>query len=59
MKIAEKKNSPLNGFDLFNYMSLAVCASYKKEAQEVFETFYKELEEKKKETEKTAFFGKE
>ena len=47
MKIAEKKNSPLNGFDLFNYMSLAVCASYKKEAQEVFEAFYKELEEKK------------
>lgn len=43
MRLAENKNTALNGFDLFNFMSLAVCGSYRKGAQDTFEAFYNEL----------------
>lgn len=43
MKLSEEKPSALNGFDLFNFMSLAVCASYRKCAEDTFNTLYEEL----------------
>ena len=37
--------SPMNGFDLYNYMALAVCARGKKETTEAYKLLYKELSE--------------
>ncbi|MBN7773572.1 2-hydroxyacyl-CoA dehydratase subunit D [Clostridium aminobutyricum] len=38
--------SPLNGFDMFNYMALAVCIRGKKEGRDLFKLWYEELAEK-------------
>lgn len=37
--------APMNGFDMFNYMALAVCARGKKETAEIFKILVDELEE--------------
>ncbi|SHN81896.1 2-hydroxyacyl-CoA dehydratase subunit D [Desulfitobacterium chlororespirans] len=42
------KPSPLNGFDLFNFMALIVCARSKEYAEITFKTFADELKEKLK-----------
>ncbi len=44
--LAFRKPSPLNGFDLFNYMAMAVMCRQKPWAEEVWKTFADELEEK-------------
>lgn len=49
LKIAEMaayKPSPLNGFDLFNYMALIVCARSTEYAEKTFRKFVAELQEK-------------
>lgn len=38
--------SPLNGFDIFNYMALIVCMRGKKECVEVFKLLAEEMEER-------------
>lgn len=40
--------SPLNGFDLFNYMAMIVCARGTEEGRDLFKLWYEELEAKKK-----------
>lgn len=45
-KLSEYKPSPLNCFDLFNYMALIVCARSKDYAEITFKKFADELEEK-------------
>ena len=52
------KPSPLNGFDLFNYMALVVCARSRDYAEITFKKFADELEEKYKKGE-SAFKGAE
>lgn len=52
------KPSPLNGFDLFNYMALVVCARSRDYAEITFRKFADELEEKYKKGE-YAFKGAE
>lgn len=44
---AQEIPSPLNGFDMFNYMALVVCIRGKKEGRDLFKFWYEELEEKK------------
>lgn len=46
--LARAKPSPLNGFDLFNYMAVIVCMRGKREGLELFKLWYEELEEKQK-----------
>lgn len=46
MAMASTKPSPLNGFDMFNYMALIVCASCFYGAEDTFEAFAAELQEK-------------
>lgn len=41
--------SPLNGFDLFNYMAMIVCARGTKEGRDLFKLWYEELEARKNE----------
>ena len=43
---AQHQPSPLNGFDMFNYMALVVCIRGKKEGRDLFKLWYEELEEK-------------
>lgn len=50
--------SPMNGFDLFNYMAVIVCARGKKETTEAFELLIEHLEENAREG-KTSFRGEE
>ena len=38
--------SPLNGFDLFNYMATIVCARGPEEGRDLFKLWYEELKEK-------------
>ena len=52
------KPSPLNGFDLFNYMALVVCARSRDYAEITFKKFADELEEKYQKGE-SAFQGAE
>lgn len=47
-KFLSDKPSPLNGFDLFNYMGLIVCARSRDYAEITFRKFADELEEKLK-----------
>lgn len=44
--LARAKPSPLNGFDLFNYMAVIVCMRGKQEGLELFKLWYDELKEK-------------
>ena len=50
--------SPMNGFDLFTYMAVIVCARGKKETTEAFELLIEYLEENAKKGE-TTFRGEE
>lgn len=43
---AKVKPSPLNGFDMFNYMAPIVCMRGSKEGHELFKLWYEELEER-------------
>lgn len=43
---AQNMPSPLNGFDLFNYMAVIVCMRGKKEGLELFQMWAEELKEK-------------
>lgn len=43
---ARKKPSPLNGFDLFNYMATIVCARGTEEGRDLFKLWHDELEVK-------------
>ena len=56
--MSQYKPSPLNGFDLFNYMALVVCARSRDYAEITFRKFADELEEKYKKGE-FAFKGGE
>lgn len=56
--MSQYKPSPLNGFDLFNYMALVVCARSRDYAEITFRKFADELEEKYKKGE-SAFQGAE
>ncbi|MDR2050944.1 MAG: 2-hydroxyacyl-CoA dehydratase family protein [Deltaproteobacteria bacterium] len=52
LKIAEMgsyKPSPLNGFDLLNFMALIVCARSRDYAEMTFKKFVEELQQKEKE----------
>lgn len=40
--------SPLNGFDMFNYMAVIVCMRGRKEGRDLFKLWYEELNEKVK-----------
>ena len=44
--LAAAKPSPLNGFDLFNYMAMIVCMRGRKEGLDLFKLWHGELEEK-------------
>jgi benzoyl-CoA reductase/2-hydroxyglutaryl-CoA dehydratase subunit BcrC/BadD/HgdB len=44
--LAAAKPSPLNGFDLFNYMAMIVCMRGKREGLELFNLWKSELEER-------------
>ena len=44
--LAKAKPSPLNGFDMFNYMAMIVCARGKKEGRDLFKLWHDELKEK-------------
>ncbi|MDR2088629.1 MAG: 2-hydroxyacyl-CoA dehydratase family protein [Clostridiales Family XIII bacterium] len=44
--LAKAEPSPLNGFDMFNYMAIIVCMRGKKEGREVFRLWHDELKEK-------------
>ena len=50
--------SPMNGFDLFNYMAAIVAARGKKETTEAFKLLIEELEENAR-TGQTSFRGEE
>ncbi|MFA7502894.1 MAG: 2-hydroxyacyl-CoA dehydratase family protein [Anaerovoracaceae bacterium] len=43
---ARAKPSPLNGFDLFNYMAMIVCARGTEEGRDLFKLWHDELEAK-------------
>ena len=43
---AQSIPSPLNGFDMFNYMALVVCIRGKKEGRDLFKLWCEELREK-------------
>lgn len=43
---ARKQPSPMNGFDLFNYMATIVCARGTKEGRDLFRLWHDELKEK-------------
>lgn len=45
MSLPENEPSPMNGFDLFNYMAVAVCARGKKETTEAYKLVAQELKE--------------
>ncbi|EEW0763059.1 2-hydroxyacyl-CoA dehydratase subunit D [Escherichia albertii] len=45
--------SPMNGFDLFNHMAVAVCARGKKEAADAFELLCEEMEQNIREQKST------
>jgi len=45
-QLAAAKPSPLNGFDLFNYMAIIVCMRGRKEGLELFKLLHDELAEK-------------
>jgi benzoyl-CoA reductase/2-hydroxyglutaryl-CoA dehydratase subunit BcrC/BadD/HgdB len=45
--LACAKPSPLNGFELFNYMAIIVCMRGTKEGLELFKLWHDELQEKK------------
>lgn len=53
MSYTNKIPSPMNGFDMFNYMAIAVCARGKKETAEIFKLLSQEMEEKIKNGEST------
>lgn len=64
--LAHYKPSPLNGFDLFNFMALIVCARSRDYAEITFKKFADELEEnlkmkymRSKELKRTELLGKE
>lgn len=38
--------SPLSGFDMFNYMAMAVCVRGKPEGEQLFKMWYEELEQR-------------
>jgi len=44
--LAKAHPSPLNGFDMFNYMAIIVCMRGKKEGTDVFRLWHDELQEK-------------
>lgn len=44
--LAKATPSPLNGFDMFNYMAIIVCMRGKKEGREIFKLWHDELLEK-------------
>ena len=44
--VARAKPSPLNGFELFNYMATIVCARGTKEGRDLFKLWHDELKEK-------------
>ena len=44
--LAQAKPSPLNGFDLFNYMAAIVCMRGKQEGREIFKLWHDELKAK-------------
>jgi len=44
--LAKAKPSPLNGFDLFNYMATIVCARGTEEGRDLFKMWHDELKEK-------------
>lgn len=46
MSLAQAKPSPMNGFELFNYMGVIVCARGKQKTVEAFKLLKEELEEK-------------
>lgn len=46
--MARAKPSPLNGFDLFNYMAVIVCMRGRKEGLALFRQWVQELEERRK-----------
>ena len=43
------KPSPLNGFDMFNYMAMIVCMRNSEDGHKLFKLWYEELEQKAKE----------
>ena len=45
-QLAAAKPSPLNGFDLFNYMAMIVCMRGRQEGLELFKLWHSELAEK-------------
>jgi benzoyl-CoA reductase/2-hydroxyglutaryl-CoA dehydratase subunit BcrC/BadD/HgdB len=47
--LASAKPSPLNGFDLFNYMAVIVCMRGKKEGLELFKLWHDELKARSEE----------
>ena len=47
--LAAAQPSPLNGFDLFNYMAMIVCMRGRREGLELFKLWHDELEERIKE----------
>jgi benzoyl-CoA reductase/2-hydroxyglutaryl-CoA dehydratase subunit BcrC/BadD/HgdB len=44
--LGKVKPSPLNGFEMFNYMAIIVCMRGKKEGREIFKLWHDELLEK-------------
>lgn len=46
-QMAAAKPSPLNGFDLFNYMAVIVCMRGRQEGLDLFRLWYQELEERR------------
>ena len=46
--LAKARPSPMNGFELFNYMATIVCMRGRKEGLELFKLWHSELEEKTK-----------
>ncbi len=58
MSLPSATPSPMNGFDLFNYMAVIVCARGKKETTEAFKTLIAELENRIEAKEST-FRGEE
>ena len=45
--MAAAKPSPLNVFDLFNYMAVIVCMRGRQEGLDLFRLWYQELEERR------------
>jgi benzoyl-CoA reductase/2-hydroxyglutaryl-CoA dehydratase subunit BcrC/BadD/HgdB len=44
--MASVKPSPLNGFDMFNYMAAIVCTRGKEQGRDLFKLWYEELKDK-------------